>query len=34
MLDEDAWKKGGSVTAPPLVGHSMYFDKSNSFEHG
>ena len=29
MLDWDAWKKGGSLTAPPLTGYDMYFDSTD-----
>ena len=34
MLDKDAWKKGGSLTAPPLAGYDMYFDKGEPGDYG
>jgi hypothetical protein len=34
MLEKDAWAKGGSLTAPPLTGYDMYFDKGGEGEYG
>lgn len=34
MLDKNAWKKGGSLTAPPLTGYDMYFDQGEQGDYG
>lgn len=34
MLDKDFWKKGGSLSAPPLVKYDMCFDKGESGDYG